>query len=126
MLLEQKLHARYAEKREFKEWFKLNQEDIDGFERTAHELNEGMGGKSRRAMRGLPGRPTIGNLILTRLLVLGQTEDYLSRATGIPKQNLSPILRGERPLRVQHMLLIEAALCLTLDYNGCTWPEKEG
>jgi hypothetical protein len=27
---------------------------------------------------------------------------------------------------VQHLLLIETALGLTLDYNGCTWPESKG
>jgi transcriptional regulator with XRE-family HTH domain len=63
------------------------------------------------------------DLILARLDSLGWSQSDLSRATGIARQNLSPMLRGERPLRIQHLLVIDHALNLGLDYNGCEWSE---
>lgn len=64
---------------------------------------------------------TIRDLIVARLEALGWSQSDLSRATNIPRQNLSPMLRGERPLRIQHLLLIDHALGLGLDYNDCSW-----
>ena len=64
---------------------------------------------------------TLRAVILARLDALGWSQSDLSRATNIPRQNLSPILRGERPLRIQHLLVIDHALGLGLDYNGCDW-----
>jgi transcriptional regulator with XRE-family HTH domain len=63
------------------------------------------------------------DLILARLTALGWSQSDLSRATNIPRQNLSPILRGERPLRIQHLLVIDHALSLGLDYNACLLPD---
>ena len=62
-------------------------------------------------------RKTIRELITAKMGKVGWTQAELARATGIPRQNLSPILRGERPLRIQHLLVIDHALNLALDYN---------
>ncbi len=67
---------------------------------------------------------SLRDIILARLESLGWSQADLSRATNIPRQNLSPILRGERPLRIRHLLVIDHALGLGLDYNGCEWPES--
>lgn len=64
------------------------------------------------------------DLILARLESLGWSQADLSRATNIPRQNLSPMLRGERPLRIQHLVVIDHALNLALDYNACSLPDE--
>ncbi len=61
--------------------------------------------------------------ILRKMGGVGWSQADLARATGIPRQNLSPILRGERPLRIQHLLVIDHALALGLDYNACSLPD---
>lgn len=68
---------------------------------------------------------TLRDIVLARLDALQWTQADLSRATNIPRQNLSPMLRGERPLRIQHLLVIDHALALGLDYNGCEWSEPK-
>lgn len=64
---------------------------------------------------------TLREIIVARLNALGWSQSDLSRATNIPRQNLSPILRGEKALRIQHLLVIDHALGLGLDYNECDW-----
>lgn len=61
---------------------------------------------------------SLRDLILARLKSLGWSQADLSRATSIPRQNLSLMLRGKRPLRIQHLLVIDHALGLGLDYNA--------
>ena len=65
------------------------------------------------------------DVILARLASLGWTQADLSRATGIPKQNLSPMLRGERAMRINHLLLFDHVLNLCLDYNDCSLGEAK-
>lgn len=67
----------------------------------------------------------IREVILARLAALGWSQSDLSRAANIPRQNLSPMLRGERSMRVQHLLVIDHVLGLDLDYNGCSWADPE-
>ena len=67
---------------------------------------------------------TTTDLILARLAKIGWSQADLSRATNIPRQNLSPLLRGKRPLRIQHMVVIERVLDMALDYGQCEWREK--
>jgi transcriptional regulator with XRE-family HTH domain len=69
---------------------------------------------------------TILSLIHLRIEALGWSQSDLARATNIPRQNLSPMLRGERPLRIQHLLLIDHALGLGLDYGQYRWNERNG
>lgn len=68
---------------------------------------------------------TILDIVAAKLEEMGWSQSDLARATNIPRQNLSPILRGERPLRIQHLLLIDHALGLALDYSQCQWDDDE-
>jgi transcriptional regulator with XRE-family HTH domain len=61
---------------------------------------------------------TITQIITAKLAEVGWSQSDLSRATNIPRQNLSPMLRGERPMRVQHLMVIDHALNLGLDYSS--------
>lgn len=63
--------------------------------------------------------PKLLDIIAAKLAEASWNQSELARATGIPRQNLSPILRGERPLRIQHLLVIDHALGLGLDYGRC-------
>lgn len=61
----------------------------------------------------------IREIIAARLDEIGWSQADLARAANIPRQNISPMLRGERPIRVQHLIVIDHALGLGIDYGGC-------
>lgn len=70
-------------------------------------------------------RVSLRGLIRRRMARLKWSLSDLARATGQQRQNLGPVLRGERPLRVKLLLLIDCALNLGLDYNGCSWADPD-
>lgn len=60
---------------------------------------------------------TPADLIAARLAELGWSQSDLARRAAIPRQNLSAILAGNRPMLAKHLFVIDAVLNLGLDLN---------